>query len=407
MTKDKDYIPVLLTDKLQIIEQKQFNNSKIIIIGNIELDRFFEIGEDKKEIIKIIISLINGENTLEQIQKILLNEYRIKTDISFFLKKLSSIGLIKGEEATVSINEIDAVGIKILNLKFKGMNEIVRAFLSFLFRTGRLFYLLFVIFLIPIIIIFWDNINDKNVIDMIIKKRSIVAVGLTYYLISWFVLFVHELAHICAIAFCGLRLKQVSISLYMGLYPLYYSKAQGIYTLCAQKRLIIISAGLAANMTMAIIALLVIIFSPQSSFCFYLATLFLIKNIFMIISNISPFKLSDGYFIFSTILGIKNLRSNIFSEGIKGIFRTFKRDRKLALLKFAYYVVFLVIVSLSIVYFSIFVYGIIKEASEKLSILPTVIVIALVSVYVIFAVLNLYKKIKFWRRNSNEHNKDF
>jgi hypothetical protein len=394
--------PKLLSQKMEIIEQRQLNGTTLLVVGNKDDDRYLIMDMKFKKMVDYAVQLLDGERTCEEINQYLLENCSLRTNIEPLVKRFASIGLIENAQPSPDNSEIDAVGIRILNIKFKGMNPYVRTVFSGLLKAGRFLLITLLILFIPLFLLLFDRFLDRDIVGILINGNSLVKVGIYYIIVSWCVLFIHEIAHITAIAYNGLSLQQISVSLYMGLYPLYYSKARGIYRIPVRNRMQIIVSGLAANLFMFLGSLLLLVLIPVRSEFYLWVMLIFIDNFFMLTSNCSPFKLSDGYFIFSSLLGIYGIRSKMFKTGFRHFGRTFRKNKTKALLNISYYIVFIVMMLITTVTVGAYCYGLYLELHRNYPVFVSYLFIGIGVVYVGFVIYSLIKRRNYWRNSSND-----
>lgn len=395
--------PKLLAQKMEIIEQRQINGTYRLIVGNRDNDRYLIMDVKLKKTVKCAADLLNGGNTCAEINKYLLENYSVRTNVEPLVKRFASIGLIENVPESVENSEIDAVGIKIFNIKLNGMNPYVSAFFRGIFKTGKFLFKALLILFIPLFLLCFDRFIDRNIAGILINGNSLVKVGIYYIIVSWCVLFIHEIAHISAIAKNRLSLKQISVSLYMGLYPLYYSKARGIYRIPVWNRLEIVASGLCANLIMFLASLLLLIFIPVRSGLYLWIMLVFIDNFFMITSNISPFKLSDGYFIFSSLLGVYGVRSRMFKTGFRHMGRAFRKNKASAVLNVCYYIIFIVMMAVTAAAVGLYCYGLFLELHRNYPLCVSYMFVGVGIVYVGFVLYSLIKRRNYWRNASHEN----
>lgn len=122
----------------------------------------------------------------------------------------------------------------------------------------------------------------------------------------------HEVAHIWAATFFGLRTVRMKVLLYLGFVPLVAVKFKGLYTLPRTHRLIVWSAGIYANVTIAALAMLLIRASALPAGLAAAAESIVLVNVFMAAFNLCPFLPTDGYFIACTLLRQFNVRTRAY-----------------------------------------------------------------------------------------------
>ena len=118
----------------------------------------------------------------------------------------------------------------------------------------------------------------------------------------------HEFGHAFTCKRFGLKVSSMGL-MWMMIFPFLYTDTTESWKLESRKKRIAIgSAGVLAEMQLAIIATLLWAVLPDSALryaCFYLATAAWIATL---VINLSPFLRWDGYWVLSDIVGIQNMR---------------------------------------------------------------------------------------------------
>lgn len=119
---------------------------------------------------------------------------------------------------------------------------------------------------------------------------------------------IHELSHAYACKLYGLNVPVIGIA-FLVLWPFLYTDTGESWKLSSRRqRLLIVSAGMAAECTLAVFSTLAwTILSPGAlrDICFFLATTSWLMTLAI---NVSPFMRWDGYYLLSDLTGIKNLQ---------------------------------------------------------------------------------------------------
>ncbi len=119
---------------------------------------------------------------------------------------------------------------------------------------------------------------------------------------------VHELGHAFACKLYGLNVPVIGIA-FLVLWPFLYTDTGESWKLSSRRRrLVIVSAGMAAECTLAVFSTLAWTVLPPGvlrNTCFFLATT---SWVMTLVINISPFMRWDGYYLLSDLTGIKNLQ---------------------------------------------------------------------------------------------------
>lgn len=124
---------------------------------------------------------------------------------------------------------------------------------------------------------------------------------------------IHECGHAYAATYYGVKVPTMGVA-FLVMFPVLYTDTTQIWKVSSRKaRIAVGSAGMAAELLLAIYASLLWHFTPpgpiQSAF-FALAT---VTWVLTLIINLSPFLRFDGYYLLSDILGIENLQQRSFA----------------------------------------------------------------------------------------------
>ena len=164
--------------------------------------------------------------------------------------------------------------------------------------------------------------------------------------------FVHELCHSIAALKNGLKPSNIDICLYLYLFPLFYVKINGLYTVKYKQRIMIMSAGMLGNVFLGFAG-----FALYSIFGNGIFLTIVLAQCNIILANLNPFSLSDGYYIITMLFRSENLRKNMFDIIANLDFKKYRQHYKL----FGYIAFNLILIIINAVYLSKFSYGIICE----------------------------------------------
>lgn len=133
--------------------------------------------------------------------------------------------------------------------------------------------------------------------------------GITLFFVKVF----HELGHAYTAKRLGCRVPTMGVA-FLVLYPFLYTDTTDAWKLTSRKhRLAIVTAGVKAELTLALIALFLWSFLDAGilkSAAFFVATTSLITSMSI---NLSPFMRFDGYYALSDFLGAENLQQRAFA----------------------------------------------------------------------------------------------
>ncbi len=122
----------------------------------------------------------------------------------------------------------------------------------------------------------------------------------------------HELGHATAMVWAKAEIIRTGFAFYFGL-PLLFVDTSTIWAKTRYKRLVVATAGMVVNLTIASTAMIAMIFIRDQTIASYLWELILL-NIFHIAVSLLPFIKMDGYYILVDIIGIPNLQQKAFNE---------------------------------------------------------------------------------------------
>lgn len=263
--------------------------------------------------------------------------------------------------------------------------------LSFLFKKN-LFYVAF-LFLSAISIAFFYT-NKIGIIESLVhfQKNFTWLNMMIYYVIFFFIIFLHEIGHATASYSFGAKPKEIGFGLYF-IFPVMYTNTTNAWKLDKMKRIIVNLGGIYIQLIVNLILIVLYYFSPFQNFTLSL----LIMNTASIITSFNPFFRYDGYWIFSDYFQIQNLReksTNLINNLMKNPLKTVTSSQKSLLIYSIANVFFW-----AYVYYAVGKYIILRSASLH-EIIGTgnflsfdFLKISFSMVFVLLGMLNLLKRI--------------
>lgn len=293
-------------------------------IGSISEDRYLMVGKCQLEYYMQAIKMMDGTNTIQSIEEYFLEERKIKIDIAGLTRKLSRSGLIQGERGSNLYSEIGVMGVDIYKRDFSPITDSTRKIITVMWRI--IFYASLLIIAINLLGIAINPDKIQSFIKQTFTYKDSYLLGALFAtLFSLINIILHEMSHWATAIRFGLQPSQLRITLYAGIFPMWYVKIRGIYTIPVGNRISIMAAGMYANLLLISVAVFLGIWFPLPSWQVQLLSKVMIANLFQIIYCLSPIKLTDGYFIISLLTGIVNLRLRILKT--IGSFFNGKRER--------------------------------------------------------------------------------
>ncbi|BFH61198.1 hypothetical protein PAJ34TS1_17900 [Paenibacillus azoreducens] len=129
---------------------------------------------------------------------------------------------------------------------------------------------------------------------------------LTIILFPPLIMAFHELGHCIAAWFQGVKIASISLGWFF-IYPLVLVQYLGINLETQRQKLIVIAGGVYMNLLMAAIGVGLKAFFPTVFFGAVI-DIWILANISTIITNVGLFGMTDGYFMFTTVVGVMDLR---------------------------------------------------------------------------------------------------
>lgn len=147
----------------------------------------------------------------------------------------------------------------------------------------------------------WYSVTDA-------MSRMLTPNALLYYAVAvTFSKVVHELAHAYAARRYGVRVPTMGVA-FLVLWPFLYTDTSETWKLAdRRKQLIVASAGMAAELVLAVFSTLLWALAPEGGAKSVLFVLASTTWVVTLAINLSPFMRFDGYFVLSDLLGFPNL----------------------------------------------------------------------------------------------------
>ncbi len=124
---------------------------------------------------------------------------------------------------------------------------------------------------------------------------------------------IHELGHGYAAKYHGLRVPTMGVA-FMVMWPILYTDASDAWKLTSRRqRFWIDSAGIVAELSLALIATFLWSFLPDGMLRSAMFMLAVTSWIMTLLVNLNPFMRFDGYYMLSDYLGINNLQERSFA----------------------------------------------------------------------------------------------
>lgn len=298
----------------------QKDNQKVYIIGSISKDRYIKVYEKNLEIVMSVLKSFDGKSSMDQIDKMIKAKYGKSVDVNKIYLKAEKAGLICGSSGSNEKSELKALSLPVFSINIPTLNNRIKKIIRALWRIYVVLGI--IIILIGVLVLIKNGSNSILTMDRAISLNNSYLMGFVVTsLMMAPSLFMHEISHFAAAISSSLDPSKVSMNLYLGIIPIWYVKIPGIYTIKLHKRIMVLIAGVFTNFVIASAALIVTFYFKGS-----FGNDFLLKmgtaNFFAALFSFNPFTLSDGYFIFTTLLKKPNLRFNVLNKIMKPSLKT-------------------------------------------------------------------------------------
>ena len=279
--------------------------SEEVEIVNPSQGQFVLINARYKHYVKItkemadLISLVNGQNNLNQIDQIYSEKFHIQLNVDFIhqilYSKLSKYGLLLDSHPEIKPANPSYLKLSLILFKERFLNKFTH-FLFFLFNPLiAILIVLANIFLL--ILVFSNHINLFSDFNLHQNLLFFILLTLTSAIF-------HEIGHATAANFYGARHGGIGFGFYL-LFPVYFADVTDIWRLTKNQRIVVNIAGIYFEMFFCSVLILL-------SYCFKNSALGVATTLVLIrtLVNLNPLVRSDGYWILSDLSNIPSLYTN-------------------------------------------------------------------------------------------------
>lgn len=293
-----------MNDCPKLISDIEFSEEKdnVIIFGSSELNRYVKLRCRSRKSVEQLMELFDGEHSLVQIENY-CKQNNISINMPMFINELSKNGFFVNDETKKQMNnELDMLSIKLFEKKFGNYKVSDRCVKIAKCIITLCNFCILSIFLYSIF--HFEAVMKIFNLKMFTYKSSYLSAFLITFVLSTVSLFLHELGHVLFGIYKGLGIEKIGIYLYLGFMPKWLIKFRSLQIAPKKDKLIVLFGGMYCNLVITFISIFLYTLHPSNEICKCL----IVSNISIIFNCMSPFKLTDGYFIFSIWLGINNWR---------------------------------------------------------------------------------------------------
>lgn len=320
----EDYKPKL-SDDFYINDIYVRGDTGKYILGNKKTEAHILVDINKYKIIKKMLVLLNGNNTVAEIKDKLMKE-NIEIDVLAIVNQLKIKGILEDSKEDIeTFNEVEKFSLGISKINLNKLN-------SFLDKKGNVILVSYKIGFVLATLILSILLLNNNIDGLqLLSYKNSVFLGYLYLNLSMIVIFLfHEIAHCIVAVKEGLRPKFMSIVLYFYMIPIFYIKIPNLYSLKRKSMIKVLAAGILTNLLLAFVFFDIYLVNRIEIF-----RIIAFANLKMVYVNLLPLSLTDGYFIMSVLLKVPNIRLRqykIIDNFFKIRKRTFNKVNKLELI---------------------------------------------------------------------------
>lgn len=263
-------------------------------IGTIEGDSFIKVRTGAAADTLTILKMMNGERSVSDLQEVFTNS-EISIDVQALLIKLSEAGLLENSDIKKK-TEISRLVKPVFSIKFSNKLKLFNVFSYFPEMC----------FVVALVLmgynVYQGYVTGFSWLDLVTADIS-VSRSLYYYFGMILFMFLHEFSHLCIMRRYGLPHLEFSMGLHFFIFPVFFVRGKGMYTLSKSKRIKILLAGVVLNFLLMAAFLTVYL---QTGITILLDLSFF--NLQSVLINLMPFAFRDGYYVLANILNKVNLR---------------------------------------------------------------------------------------------------
>lgn len=258
------------------------------------------------ELVYLIINKLTIKSDLDSICDELNHQNNVKISIEklseIVEQRIKPLGVIKGHETGFQKSRMSYIFGAITLMEENTILKVVSP-LTFLFNK---YVFSLVLLLVSVIhIIFFKDLEFKEIWGTRLSNSSdsLWIVGLLY--VGFFlILMCHEIGHAAATFNYGVKPQKIGFGFYF-LFPVFFTDVSNIWVLGKMKRIMVNVAGIYIQLIINVVMMGIYHFYRTE--CYYIFPL-IIVNLGVAIYSLNPFFRYDGYWIYSDLFEIPNLK---------------------------------------------------------------------------------------------------
>ena len=338
---DENYVPVLVDD-VEIIEIDRFigKGTDYLIVSR-KRNRSIKVNYPDIEVLGNFLNDLKNEDNAKD----LFSKYGNIFEIVDIVKSFYKIGLTVDYSGEIN-NEIDLTSKNLLKIPLKKISNCEKS--KFFANTILRFFKF--LFLCLIVIALLRLTNTSNGVSYYLQLeithfQEVFSVLILSLILRFFFIIFHEIGHIVYALSKGIEIDSINISLKMGFNLIFFVRYRSLFYANSKNKFYLMMSGVIVNLFLSILFFLLNILFPHNILllCSYI-------NLIMVLSNLAPYNMNDGYFACLIIFNKSSIRLKV----IKNLFTKGKSsDVSLKLLSIIYIglILFNVVVTTGIIFF--------------------------------------------------------
>lgn len=246
----------------------------------------------------LVINELNGDKSIEDIQKYLLEQNGLEVDVLDFVSSLLELQLVYsidgdiiGNDLNSDINLPNKIAVKMGKILFSKFFLYLYAFITAITISLLIFYPRFI-----------PSYRDIFIIDNVGLNM------LMFFIISWIINFTHESAHYLASIRDEIPVKfKLSLRLY---WLVIEADMTGLWSISKNKRYVAYLAGMAWDFVILFFAIMIQMFYTEFQYLSKFASMISLILIFRSVWQFLVFLRTDIYYVIINMINSTNIHGN-------------------------------------------------------------------------------------------------
>ncbi|MDR2043401.1 MAG: M50 family metallopeptidase [Clostridium sp.] len=302
-----------LISDVSFIQQEDLFQNSYYLLGSESLNSYIKMKYHTYEYAKALIELLRQNKDQKEIHEAISQLYPDKAvDMNSFFEKLKQAGLIKGFDKMLD-DEMGTLGISVFERKFdadvKFPSRFIRYLYSFFAKAYIWLPVLAVMVLLTVVVLKDGKNFQRNETVGNFMMDTVVTL-----LLTGFCFLFHEFGHAVAAINHKVKIKTFSFGLYLGIIPTFYFSYYNLKIAPSKTKLKIVIAGVYVNLILSGLSYVLSAVPWNSAVISQVLYTFAVLNFVMLIGNLFPTRLSDGYYITSLLFNKFDIRISFWQN---------------------------------------------------------------------------------------------